>query len=1257
MKVFKRIFGLLCLLALMGTSSIQAQTTQGQMAGNVVDSSGAVVSGASIVAKSESSGTVYSATSTSSGSYRLPSIPLGRYTVTTTAKGFKSAINTGVEIQVNSVTALDIKLAVGGSAETVTVNSNAPTVQTESSEVGGTVNDRQIVNLPLALGGVGAMRSPEAFVFLIPGTTGPGSANNNNGVFISKLGGGQNFGAEVLLDGASVIRSENGSSFDEASPSVEAISAFKITNSTPAAEYGRTTGGIESFTTKSGTNAYHGTVFDIFRNDALDANTWFNNGFKAYYQSIGDPTESNYNRGSDKKNDYGGSLGGPVSIPHLYNGKDKTFFFFAWEQYHQNLGGPFTSSVPTPAERTGNFQDLLRNGTNGQINPCDGSPIFNGEIFDPATTRTVNTASGPITCRLPFGTAPSSASSPFPANFNVIPANRFNSVGKAIANLYPAPTNPSLLTGNYTLVSSSPIVNTTYTIRIDEAINEKNKIFGSYSSRDNTRNNPTNRAFPGAIDSATQVQNFITHFGRGGWDYVISPSVLNHFNVGFNRTNSINLSFYVSDPTNFPAQLGIGNLPSQLLPSFAIGGESPLGRNQNDDNVDNGIRLNDSVSWQKGRNSFKFGADYRYQQYSTIAKDNLNGNFSFQASSTKATQTGPFQDGTGYGFASLLLGTADAGSVTVAYHQPRWISDFEAFFAQDDLKVSKNLTLNLGIRYEIDRPRKESINNTSNFNPATIDPRSGIPGALTFASNCGSCNKRWADTWHKDIAPRIGFAYTLPNSEGRTVLRGGFGTLYGPLQYSDFGGAMTQGFSANPVFSSNGFDPAFNIDGGLPAYQKGINLDPGQLDNGNASAPRNFNNYIKPSYGRPSQINQWNLQMQREITTDLIGTIGYIGSAGSHLKSQLENVNNMPKANFARGDALTQYNLGANGVATPYTAFNGQLQQSLRPFPQYAYITTDCCLQNVGHSSYNALIASLERRFRQGLTLQVSYTWAKDITNADSAINTTNGVAQEQDPFNSKSQKTISNQDIPHTFVLSYLYELPFGKNKPFLSGGNRLVRSVIGGFQVGAVQRYQSGQPFTFQGVSGIPGWDNLIEATRIPGSSISSNARKSGKIDPFRQLRSGNKLTAPDPNVDSIFNGLLIPIGPNGQPDNPNYAALQTSPAFIDQNAPDYRRLRARQTGNCPTCDNGGFLFGNVPRVVSEVRDFNYYNEDFSVIKVLPITESVNFNFKVELLNAFNRHTFTTPDTLYGDAGFGVPTGTITTPRNIQLTARIQF
>lgn len=1242
---------MICLALILPASFAKAQTTQGAIGGNVLDSSGAVIANAAITAKSEENGTVYNAASTSAGAYRFPSVPLGHYTLTTTATGFKSVVNTGIEVRVGSTTGFDITMSVGGANETVTVQSDSPTIETQSSDVSGTVTTQQIVDLPLALGGVGAMRSPEAFVFLIPGTTGPGSANSKDGIFLNKLGGGQNFGNEILLDGASVIRTENGSSFDETAPSVEAISEFKVTTSTPAAEFGRTTGGILNFVTKSGTNHIHGSFFDIFKNEALNANDWFNNGKKAYLQSIHDPSEGQYNRGPDKKNDYGVSIGGPVVIPHLYHGRDKTFFFFAWEQYRQKLGGQFTSSVPTTAERGGNFQDQLINGATGQTNPCDGSPIFFGEIFDPATTQTVNG----VRCRLPFGTAPATATSPFPSDFNVIPQSRFSKVGSAIAAFYPTPTNGSL-SNNYVLSSSSPINNTTYTIRIDHTINDRNRIYGSYNTRENTRYNPPNRAYPGPADYNTQTQDFITHFGRGGWDFIISPSILNHFNFGTNRTNSINGSFEALTGVNYAKQLGIANIQTGL-PRFDIGGYSPISRNQDDDNVDNGIRLNDTVSIQRGRNSFKFGVDYRYQQYSSISKGRTNGQFSFQGNQTDAAQTGPFAGGTGNGFASLLLGQADYGGATIPFHQAQWIQDYYAGFFQDDLKVSNNLVVNIGVRYDLDRPRKEKYSDTSNFSTTAIDPKTGTPGALVFASNCRGCNKRWADTWKKDFAPRIGFAFTPSNMQQRMVIRGGFATLYAPLQYGDFGGDTRAGYTANVNFGSNGFDPAFSIDNGLPAYTTGINLDPGQFDNGNADAPVPFGNFIKASYGRPGMLNQWNLQVQQEVAKDLIVTLGYIGSSGAHLKSAVENINNMPKSNFIRGDALVSHNLAANGVSLPYAAFNGQVQQALRPFPQYAFIATDCCLQNVGHSSYDALVASVERRFSQGLNLQASYTWSKTITNADSIIGVTNGVQQEQDPFNGKSQKAISNQDIPHTFVVSYLYQMPFGKDRKYFNSDNLLTRTLLSGYEIGGVQRYQSGEPFTFGCASGIPGWDNCIDFTRIPQSSLSSNARKRGKIDPFREFRAGNSLPGPDPNVDSIFNGLLMASNPQGVSNNPGYAALQNAPAFYDQNTFDNRRLRAIQLGNCPTCDNGGFLFGNVPRVTGEIRNFKYLNEDFSILKKTPITEGTTFILKIELLNAFNRHVFGTPSTQPYDRFFGVPTYTIDSPRNMQITGRIEF
>ena len=1236
------------LLALIFTAaSLHAQTNEGQLAGNVLDRSGAAVPNAAITAKNESTGSVYNATSTSAGSYRFPSIALGRYTITSSGPGFKQTINTGVEVRVGTVTSLDITLQAGGGSETVTVLADSPTVETQSSDVGGTVTTQQIIDLPLALGGVGALRSPEAFVFLIPGTAGPGTGNSANGIFISKIGGGQNFGNEVLLDGASQTRSENGSSFDEEAPSVEAISEFKVTTNTPTAEFGRTSGGIENFVTKSGSNRFHGTAFDIFRNEDLNANNWFDNGYKAFYQA--NPTagdEAAHNRGNDKQNDYGGSFGGPVAIPHLYNGHDKSFFFFSWEQYRHTLGGPITSTVLTDAERGGDFSDqlgALKVDANGIpiVNPCDGQQMYNGEIFDPSTTRTV----GGVECRTPFRDAS--------GKLNVIPEGDFSKAALNVLAYYPHPTSTGI-SNNYTLNTSSPLTNTTYTIRIDQTLGPNDKIFGSYSTRENTRYSPQNLQLPPPVTPNVQTQDFITHFGRAGWDHIFSPNVLNHLNLGYNRSNSINGSLEAAAGTNFGSALGIPNTVAGF-PVINVSGYVSLSRNQNDDNIDNGIRVNDSVSWQKGRNSFKFGADYRYQQYSNIAHDAENGYFNFNGNQTKAARTSPYQDGTGLGGASFLLGYFDSNGSTVVVHQPRWISGYYAAFAQDDFKLTKDLVLNLGIRYDIDQPRKEATNSTSNFSPTALDPVSGIPGALVFGTNC-NCNARWADTWYKDIAPRVGFAYSPSSWSGKLSVRGGFATLYAPLQYSDFGGATTAGYSLPNPQNTNGFDNTYLLDNGFAPLTLKPNLNPGLYDNGNSAAPENFSNYIKPSYGRPAQVNQWNLQVQQEVAKDLIATIGYIGSAASHLKSGIENVNNIPTSAFGLGDILNRpYATSAPAVpgsTLPYSTFNTSANyfQAIRPFPQYDFIATDCCLQNVGHSSYEALIATLERRFSQGLNLQASYTWSKSITNADSALPGTNaGVNQEQDPSDPKSIKALSIQDIPHTFVVSYIYQLPFGKNQRFLNPSNAFLRSAISGFEIGAVQRYQSGQPTSFGCASGIPGYQNCIAFSRVAGSSLASPARR-GHINPFRKLEEGFPNVGSDPNVDSEYNGLT-------NTGNPAYSQFQTAPAIYDQNNTNNRSTRAVRTGDCAACDNGNFEFGNIPRVTAELRNYKYLNEDFSFLKKTPVGERTTLILKVELLNAFNRHVFSNPDTQPYDYTFGVPTGTINGPRQMQLTARLQF
>jgi hypothetical protein len=1195
--------------------SAQAQTVFGSMAGSVTDPTGAVIPNAQIQAKDEVTGTVRETVSTSAGAYHFTQLPIGRYDITVTAPGFQNETLTGVQVNLQTTTALNITLHVGGATQTVTINASAPQLQTETSDITGSITDQDYLKLPLALGGVGAFRSPEAFIFLLPGTTGPGTANSPNGIFFSKIAGGQDYGAEVLIDGLSQQRSENGSSFDEEAPSVDALRELTVTQAVPPAEYNRTTGGLENFVTKSGSNAFHGSAYDIIRNTALNANRWFNGGLAA--QACGtDGTASclaPFATPVDRKNDYGGTLGGPVWIPKLYNGRDRLFFFFAWEQLHYTFGATTTTTVPTAAELAGDFSDPRIFNTTKSIgtNPCDGTPIYSGQIFDPSTTRLVNGTE----CRTAF-----------PGN--KIPGG-FSPAAQKILAFFPAPTNSGIF-NNFTFASASPITNTTYTVRIDANLTQKNKLWSSYSTRDNNRISGAPPVLPYPIDPRTWKQDFETHFWRLGWDYAITPTLLNHLIVGSNRSNSINFAVPALSGTDWFSQLGIGNAVSNNFPVVRNTFTEQEGIGNNGDNIDNGLRLVESVDWQKGAHSLSFGTDLRYQQYSPI--NNNSPSIDFNGGETAVF---PGNSQTGNGLASELLGQANAGSQTVYAHQSRWSSWYYSGYVQDNWKVNRNLTLNLGVNYSVDVPRHEAENQTSNFSPTAIDPEYGVPGALVFGTECNGCNTAWADTYYKDVAPRLGFAYSPPWLNGKTVVRGGFGILYGPLQYDDFGGGMNTGYKANPnVSSANNFDPAFQIDNGYPGFTPPPNLDPG-VYNGSFLP----SSYIEKDAAHPAKIYNYNLQVQQQLANDLILSVGFVGSEGQNLQANNQNINNIPLQDLALGNKLGKQLLNnPYGVPVPFAGYfdlwhdSVQVQQALRPFPQYDFIDSGCCLQATGHSSYDALLVSLSRQFRNGLSLQASYTWQKNLNDTDSALPNTNpGQPQVQNPADLRQEKALSIQDIPHTFVVSYVYELPFGRNKMFLNHGP--LSYIAGGWQIGGIQRYQSGVPLAFCCSSGIPGWQQAIRYDRIPNTSVESPAYVHGHIDPF----AGGGLS--DPNSNSFFNGAAS----NNAPAYKNGSA---QPAFVDQNLGP----------NTDPNDTSPYRLGNTPRVTG-VRMPTWLNEDFSLLKDTPIHENVVFELKFEFLNAFNRHMFATPNGNPGSSTFGIPTNTANDPRAIQVTGRIQF
>ncbi len=1199
-----------CVLSLIFAFSsagiLLAQGNQGSIAGNILDQSGALVPNAKVTAINKNTGATYETVSSSSGSYRFPNLSLGSYDVKVTAAGFKETTATGVVVAVATTTSLEVKLQTGGASETLTVVADAPTVQTDSSDVGTVVTQKQTLDLPLALGStVQAMRSPESFAFLAPGVVGPGSDSGNGGTFESKISGGQNYGTEVLLDGAATTRSENGSSFDETAPSVEALGEFKLLTSTLPAGYGRTTGGIESFSTKSGTNRFHGAAYELFRNEDLDANTWGNNYLLA--TSTDPAVRASAQRPPDKQNDYGLALGGPVLIPKIYNGKDKTFFFYSWEQYKQSVGGSTTSTLPTAAERNGDFSQLLTTNVLG-TNPCDGTPIYAGQIFDPATTQSV----GGVECRTAF-----------PGN--VIPSNRFSQVGLNLLSYYPTPTLPGLA-NNYVFAYSYPIIDTTQTFRIDQNISTRAKAYFTYSSRDNSRLS-TNPEWDN-VAGAGRSQYFSTHYMRFGYDYTFSPTLLNHLNLGYNRTNSKNVGAGVvqgGGSVNYDQVLGISGASGPMFPAISPGEASTAGFGDAvyGDTIDNGFRFADSLTWAKGKHQITFGYEQWYQQYSPLNFQNTSGSFNFGRAQTAATPT--TTNLSGNGIASMLLGDLASANVTAYASQAKWTSSYFAGYIQDNYKILPTLTLNLGLRYEVDVPRREAHGNTSNINLSAPNPGAGnLPGVLEFAGSGtgrnGNAAERWADTWMKDIGPRVGFAWSPARFEGKTVFRGGYGIIYGGLQYADFGGFSRTGFQANPSFNSvNGFDPALAIDSGLPSYPAPPNLDPTQL---NFTGPQ----YIDPKYGRPPMIQNWSFELQQQLATDMILDLAYVGQHSTNLRSNYDATNALGQQYFGLGTLLTAQvgspEAAAAGITVPYAGFptNSIVAQALVPYPQYFGFNTDGELENMGQSTYNALQAQLTRRFRNGLNLMASYTWSKTLTNADAALPffaTLHQGGAPQDPFNLKNDKAISNQDLPHNFVVSYIYELPFGKNKKFLNKPG-VVDRVAGGWSISGVQRYESGQPIAFACATGIPAFPDCVRFNRVAGQSLYSSAYTGGNFNPI---------------TDPVFNAAAF--------SDPNTAA----------------NVAAR-----------GYEFGTMPRVTGEARMSYYLDEDFNLLKRTRFSEGTDLLFQASVLNAFNRHIWNRPGDLNPyDSNFGVINvfnysstgggGYLLGPRKIQLQLKFEF
>ena len=1192
--------------AVIGAS---AQTNDGVLSGSVTDQSGAAVASATVTVHNTAKGTDQTATTTSEGFYRLAELIPGYYDVLVAAPGFKQEKRTGVQILIGTTASINIALSVGSNSETVTVSGQTLTLQTESSDVSTVVEPRLVAELPVS---VSSLRTPIDFVFLTPGVTGGGPVGNNS----VKFAGGQDLGGLILVDGLP-FNTSTGNNFDAPlnTPSVDAVQEFSVILAGLPAEYGRTSGGIESFVTKSGTNQYHGAVYEFFRNNDLDANTWFNkyNRSKSCMGANNTGTcRSVYDTPFDKKNDYGITMGGPISIPKLYNGRNRTFGFFSFEQLRINNGSTANVAVPTAANRAGDFSAQLggpvTTTVNGAavpvINPCTGQQVLQGQIFNPATTRTV----GNVQCR-----------DPFPGNIITTP---LSSVAKAVLGFVPNPQNGQA-TANFFSRFANPSLQTAETIRVDHTFNQSNKIFGSYNVNDNG-NICSFQIFPNGADPGCGIADNVWHAGRFGYDHLWTANLLNHFTFGLDRENHHVLSAGAAQNVNYNQQLGLKGTSGPTFPVFNFGqGYQAPGFGLDLALVDNHAYGIESLELTKGHHDLKFGFELRYLQFSAPNTGGESGTYNFSTNETAASTS--TQAVTGNSFASFLLGDVSSANVAYQLHAPRSTQFYYAAYLQDNYKLKKNLTLNLGVRYDVEPAPREKEDDKANLSLTLPNSAAGgLPGSLYFAGSGpgrSGVSSAFAHTWYKDVAPRVGFSWSPENFKNATVVRGSYDMIYSALPISaDIGtpapgvnpvSPVSTGFNVNANYSdsSTNFTAPFNLDAGFPAYSLQPNFDPTQA-NGTPNAV-----YLAPSYGRPGMVQLWELEVQQDLGAGFISTIGYLGQHATHTASNLKFINNLDPRFFTLGTALTSTaGTSTASVGNPYANFqsnyggNGTVAQALRPFSQFQQVSE--VLENVGQSSYEAAFVKVQRNFKNGFSLLSSYTWSKILTDADSQFPGVGaGGNAIQNPSNLRQEKSYSTQDLPQYLTLAYVYELPFGEGRRFL-GRSGLVNEFVGGWQVGAIHRYLSGFPTQFSCASPIPGTDTC---TRY---NVSGSPALHGPIN-----------TDPLAASNAIYNKAV----------------------FSDPNA--------------SVASTGKYVFGNSPRVFGSVRTPVFLDEAVSAMKRTKVTERVNAEFRVDAFDIFNRHIFGGGDTNIQDlptngvGGFGTVGGTSNTPRQLQLELRINY
>jgi len=1035
-------------LFLCSMTALFAQSDRGVITGTVSDSTGALIPGARIVLTNTNTGANSDTVTTGTGNYTLLSLSAGTYSLKVSHPGFGLYEQAKIQVQVAVTTRVEIVLAIGSAAETIRVNAESTQLRTESAEQSSTITGKQINELPINFGiGAGAIRNPLSFAQMTPGATFNGWNN------ISINGGNNNF--KIMFEGQESDSARQTRVSDELQPSVESIEQFTLQTSNFSAEFGRVgNGGVYNFTSKSGTNAFHGSAYLYFENTFLNAGIPFTNDGKGGHIKV-----------VKHLADYGGSLGGPVLIPKLYSGKNKTFFFFNIEKYRDReslYAG--TSTVPNSAYLAGNLSNNLAVTANRNLgNDFAGRPIIQNAIYDPATQVIDSTG------RRVLNTFPN----------NIIPPSRIDPAATKILAFLPKPNlGNDAYVNNFTQSGAFFKLQQIPSLKIDHNFNDRSKISGYVGTQNTDKSNGVD-GLPDVL-SRVRIQNIWSMTSRVNYDQTLSPTLLLHLGAGFIRYRNPD----TVPPISFefdPAKVGITGAPGTGFPRLGPIGDSILGGMALPFGTGNRTLLFDqkatgvaSLSWVHGNHTTKFGGDWKLETTSPLTYNNLTPTFNFSGAQTAQPLYGqvlPNGTGTGSAWASFLLGlydNASAGNASTPQNRRKSL----ALFAQDTWKLTRKLTFDYGVRWDYQGPLGELWDRQSSFSPTTPNPNAnGLLGAVIYAGEGkGRCNCALVPAYRKAFAPRLGAAYQL---NPKTVLRAGWGLVYGPLSPTAVApSTASMGFNVvNLPSPGNGvaagsLSRPLVLDQNLlygAAYDAGLFVVPGAAVQ---AAPA----LVDRNGGRPSRVNQWNVSIQREVAKDIVVEASYLGNRtvwqnaggggnGTYSVGNLVNYNAVGPATLARfglGDltnpatrtllnsTITSAGAVAAGFKLPYPGFptNGTVLQTLRPYPQFSGVGQ--LWAPLGASWYDALQVKATKRYSYGLTTTLAYAFSKTLDNATNAGSI----------YDRKSFKGLSPNHLPHVTSLSVNYTVPaYG-----IARQNKVAKALLSGWKLGTISTWQSG-------------------------------------------------------------------------------------------------------------------------------------------------------------------------------------------------------